>query len=97
MNSLGMREALAERDIPIYEHKDLLSPAHPYDPEEPIESIETVLNLCRKTPHILCTTRLQPELTPTDLGFQEIMSSTAASLSPTALQSRAFVVQQMLH
>jgi len=43
VNSLGMREALAERDIPIYEHKDLLSPAHPYDPEEPIESIETVL------------------------------------------------------
>ena len=43
MNSLGMREALAERDIPIYEHKDLLSPAHPSEPLEPLESVETVL------------------------------------------------------
>ena len=38
-----MKEALADRDIPVYQPEDILSPLHPLEPKEPLELEETIL------------------------------------------------------
>jgi len=40
---MGMKEALADRDIPIYDQKDVLSPIHPMEPKLDLDVPETVL------------------------------------------------------
>jgi len=40
---MGMKEALADRNIPVYDQKDILSPVHPPEPFEDLQLEETVL------------------------------------------------------
>ena len=40
---MGMKEALVDRDIPIFDQKDILSPIHPTEPHEALNLEETVL------------------------------------------------------
>jgi len=45
---MGMKEALSDRDIPVYDQKDILSPVHPLTPNEPLNLPETVLKALPK-------------------------------------------------